>query len=42
MKHDLFEFNMTTMTWRDRAWRVVFLLALIAVLAYDLFIGRPG
>ena len=42
MKHDLFEFSMATMTWRDRAWRVVFLLALIAVLAYDLFIGRPG
>ena len=42
MKHDLFEFNMTDMTWADRAWRIALLLALIAVLAYDLFVGRPG
>ena len=42
MKHDIFEFNMTTMTRADIVWRVVFLLALIAVLAYDLFVGRPG
>lgn len=41
MKHDIFEFNMTTMTRADIFWRVVFLLALVAVLAYDLFIGRP-
>ena len=42
MKHDIFEFNMTTMTRYDRAWRIALLLALIGVLAYDLFIGRPG
>lgn len=42
MKHDIFEFNFTTMTRGERTWRVLFLLALIAVLAYDLFIGRPG
>ena len=42
MKHDIFEFNMATMSRADIAWRVVFLLALIAVLAYDLFVGRPG
>lgn len=42
MKYDLFEFNAEGMTWRDRAWRIVFLLAILAVLAYDLFIGRPG
>ena len=42
MKHDLFEFNPTTMSRADIVWRVVFLLALVAVLAYDLFVGRPG
>ncbi len=42
MKHDIFEFNLTTMTRGERAWRVLFLLALIAVLAYDVFVGRPG
>lgn len=42
MKHDIFEFNAIGMTWRDRAWRVAFLLFCVGVLAYDLFIGRPG
>lgn len=42
MKHDIFEFNMKDMSTADRVWRVLFLLALLAVLAYDLFIGRPG
>lgn len=42
MKHDLFEFNALTMTWWDRAWRILFLLVVIGVAAYDLFIGRPG
>jgi hypothetical protein len=42
MKHDLFEFNAQDMTWADRAWRVVFLLSIIAACAYDLFVGRPG
>ncbi len=42
MKHDIFEFNLTTMTRGERAWRIALLLALIAVLAYDVFVGRPG
>lgn len=41
MRHDIFEFNALGMTWAQRAWRVAFLLACIAVLAYDVFIGRP-
>lgn len=41
MKHDIFEFDPTRMTRGQIFWRVVFLLAIIAVLAYDLFIGRP-
>ena len=42
MKHDLFEFNMDRMTWGDRAVRVIFLSALIAILVADLFYWRPG
>jgi hypothetical protein len=42
MKHDLFEFNMNRMRIEDIAWRVAFLVALIAVLALDLFYWRPG
>lgn len=42
MKHDLFEFNMKDMTHSERFFRVLFLLAVIGVLAYDLLIGRPG
>ena len=41
MKYDLFEFN-GSMTRVQILWRVVVLLVLIAVLAYDLLIGRPG
>lgn len=41
MKHDIFEFNTTDMTWQDKAARVAFLLALVAVLLCDLFIWRP-
>jgi hypothetical protein len=41
MKYDLFEFN-GSMTRVQILWRVVVLIALIAVLAYDLLIGRPG
>ena len=41
MRHDLFEFNAAGMTWRQRAWRIAFLLACIAVTAYDLFVARP-
>jgi hypothetical protein len=41
MKYDLFEFN-GSMTRVQMFWRVVVLLILIAVLAYDLLIGRPG
>lgn len=41
MKHDIFEFNALGMTWGQRAWRVAFLLACIAVLAMDLLVWRP-
>lgn len=41
MRYDLFEFN-GSMTRVQILWRVVVLLILIAVLAYDLLIGRPG
>ncbi len=42
MKHDIFEFNPTTMTTRDRVWRILFLLSLIAVVGLDLFVWRPN
>lgn len=41
MKHDIFEFNMTDMTWGQRLWRVVFLATCIAILLADLLIWRP-
>jgi hypothetical protein len=41
MRYDLFELN-RSMTRGQMLWRVVVLLLLIAVLAYDLLIGRPG
>jgi hypothetical protein len=41
MRYDLFEFN-GSMTRVQILWRVVVLLLLIAVLMYDLLIGRPG
>lgn len=41
MKHDLFEFNAEGMTFGDRAWRVLFLLACIAVCSLDLWVWRP-
>jgi hypothetical protein len=41
MKYDLFEFNAAGMRWQDRAVRVAFLLAVIAVCALDLFVWRP-
>jgi hypothetical protein len=41
MRHDIFEFT-GEMTVGQRAWRVVFLLALIAVLLMDLFVWRPA
>ena len=40
MKHDPFEFH--GLTRGELAWRIVFLLAILAVLAYDLLIARPG
>lgn len=42
MKHDIFEFCMNNMTTGQRAWRIALLVCLVAVLAYDLFVGRPG
>lgn len=41
MKYDLFEFTTDGMRWQDRAVRVLFLLAVIAVCALDLFVWRP-
>lgn len=41
MRYDIFEFS-GEMTRSDRAWRVAFLLALIAVLLMDLFVWRPA
>jgi hypothetical protein len=40
MRYDIFELH-GDMTPGQRAWRVVFLLALIAVLLLDLFVWRP-
>lgn len=40
MKHDIFEFCARDMTTGDRVVRVVFLLALVAVLVLDLFVWR--
>lgn len=41
MKHDIFEFTTPGMAWSQRVWRVLFLLACIAVAALDLFVWRP-
>ena len=41
MKYDPFEFD-PRMDRNDRIVRIVFLLILIGVTAYDLFVGRPG
>lgn len=41
MKHDIFEFNMTTMTPAERFFRVLFLLAIIGVVLMDLLYWRP-
>lgn len=42
MKHDLFDLHAEDMTIGDRAWRVIFLLAVIAVCGLDLFVWRPA
>jgi hypothetical protein len=41
MKHDIFEFCAHDMTAGERFFRVVFLLALLAVVALDVFVWRP-
>ena len=41
MRHDIFELNGEGMTFFDRAWRVAFLAACIAVALLDLFVWRP-
>jgi hypothetical protein len=41
MKYDAFDFTTEGMTPAQRAWRVAFLLALIAVLVLDLLVWRP-
>lgn len=40
MKHDIFEFNAEGMTWFDHAWRAILLVALLTILACDIFIWR--
>lgn len=42
MRHDIFEFNATDMTWYDRAWRIAFLAIVIGILIADLFYFRPN
>jgi len=42
MRHDIFEFNATEMTWYDRAWRIALLTFVIGVLLMDLFVWRPA
>ena len=41
MRYDIFEFTTPGMSRGQRAWRIIFLLALIAVCALDLFVWRP-
>jgi hypothetical protein len=41
MRYDIFDFTTEGMTLAQRAWRVAFLLALVAVLVLDLFVWRP-
>jgi len=41
MKHDIFEFSAQSMTTRQRIFRVVFLLVLLAVVVLDVFVWRP-
>lgn len=41
MKHDIFEFSAHDMATGDRFFRAVFLLALLAVVAMDIFLWRP-
>jgi predicted small integral membrane protein len=41
MRYDVFDFIAPDMTWMQRAWRVLFLLACIAVALLDLFVWRP-
>jgi hypothetical protein len=41
MRYDLFELTTAGMTPAQRAWRVAFLLATIAVCLLDLFVWRP-
>jgi hypothetical protein len=41
MTYDLFDVTSPGMTLAQRAWRVAFLLACIAVLVFDLFVWRP-
>ena len=41
MKHDIFELQAVGMTHGDRMTRVVFLMAIIAVICMDLFVWSP-
>lgn len=41
MKYDPFDFFASGMTGAQRAWRIVLLIALLAVLGLDLYVWRP-
>jgi hypothetical protein len=40
LNHDPFDFTAEGMTLAQRAWRVAFLLALVAVLVLDIYVWR--
>lgn len=42
MRHDIFEFDATEMTWADKAWRIVLLSIVIGILIADLVYFRPN
>lgn len=41
MKHDIFEFDLKNMGWKDIALRIMLLLFFIGMLCLDLFVWRP-
>lgn len=41
MRYDVFDLTAPGMSWAQRAWRVLFLLACIGVALMDLYVWRP-
>jgi hypothetical protein len=41
MKHDPFDFSSHDMTPWDRTWRVLFLLAIVAIALMNLYVWQP-